>query len=162
MPDLIAIGQGLNAVKAATEIVKTMIGLRDSAKLIENTVKLNSEILSVQKALADAHAEQTTLLQTVRELEQEIARMKTWETEKQRYELKDLGAGAFACTIKQNAQGAGPFHAICANCYERGEKSYLQDTRDLTRMPYMIWGCPNCGSKIVIGQWPPAFVQEGP
>jgi hypothetical protein len=71
MPDLIAISQGLNAVKAATEIVKTIAGLRDSAKLLENTVELNQKILSVQTALADAQAEQATLLQTIREREEE-------------------------------------------------------------------------------------------
>jgi hypothetical protein len=160
MPDLIAIGQGLNAVKALTDIAKTIVGLRDSAKLLETTVEFQQQLLSIQKALLDAQTEQATLIQTIRDLEEEVARFKTWETEKQRYELKDLGSGALARMIKSDAQGTEPFHAICANCYERGEKRYLQDTGDLSRMPYMVWGCLNCGSKIVIGQWPPAFAQD--
>jgi len=66
--DLIAISQGLNALNAATQIAKAMLGLRDSAKLLENTVKLNSEILSVQTALANAQEEQTALVQTISDL----------------------------------------------------------------------------------------------
>ena len=68
MADLIAISQGLNALNAATQIAKAMLGLRDSAKLLENTVKLNSEILSVQTALANAQEEQTALVQTISDL----------------------------------------------------------------------------------------------
>ena len=49
MPDLIYIGQGLNAVKALTDIAKTMVGLRDSAKLLETTVEFNQQFLSYKK-----------------------------------------------------------------------------------------------------------------
>jgi hypothetical protein len=41
MPDLFAISHALNALKATTDIVKTIAGLRDSAKLLESTVELD-------------------------------------------------------------------------------------------------------------------------
>jgi len=44
---------------------KTMLGLRDSAKVLEATVEFNQQLLSVQRALLDAQAEQTTLIQTI-------------------------------------------------------------------------------------------------
>jgi len=64
MVDLIAISQGLNALKGTSDLIKTIVGLRDSAKLLETTVELNQQILSVQKALADAQTEQATLVET--------------------------------------------------------------------------------------------------
>jgi hypothetical protein len=76
MPDLIAIGQGLNAAKALMDIAKTIVGLRDSGKLLEATVEFNQRLLSVQKALLDAQAEQAALVQTIGDLEKEIAPLK--------------------------------------------------------------------------------------
>jgi hypothetical protein len=67
MPDLIAIGQGLNAVKALMDIGKTLVGLRDSAKLLEAKVEFSHQLFAVQKALLEAQAEQATLVQTIRE-----------------------------------------------------------------------------------------------
>jgi hypothetical protein len=126
MPDLIAIGQGLHAVKALTDIGKTMLGLRDSAKLLETTVEFQQQILSVQKALLDAQAEQTTLIQTVRDLEEEVARLKAWETEKQRYELVALAPNVIAMSPKETMRGAESQHYLCANCFSAGKKSFLQ------------------------------------
>jgi hypothetical protein len=160
MPDLIAIGQGLNAAKALTDIVKTMIGLRDSAKLLETTVEFNQQLLSIQKALLDAQAEQTTLTQTIRDQEGEIAHLKAWEGEKQKYELKDLGTGAFAYTIKPEMQGGEPFHCICTNCYQNGRKSIIQNTAKVNPPYGRIWACPICKSEITIRQWPPASPTE--
>jgi hypothetical protein len=150
MPDLIAISQGLNAVKAATEIVKTIAGLRDSAKLLENTVELNQKILSVQTALSDAQAEQATLIQTIREHEEEIARFKAWETERQRYELKKVSQiGSTAYVLKQDAQGADPPHCICTACYQHAKKGILQPTAKL-EMRLRVWQCLECKSTIIV------------
>jgi hypothetical protein len=110
MPDLIAISQGLNAVKAATEIVKTIAGLRDSANLLENTVELNQKILSVQTALADAQSEQASLIQRIGELEKEVTALKSWEAEKQRYELKRYDSGSLFYTLKEAEARGEPVH----------------------------------------------------
>jgi hypothetical protein len=80
VPDMLAIAQGLNAIKATTDIIKTMTGLRDAAQILEKTVELNQKILSVQAALADAQAEQTTLIERIRELEKEVTYLKSWES----------------------------------------------------------------------------------
>src|ERR1700720_3448556 len=119
MPDLIAIGQGLNAVKAMTDIVKTMVGLQGSAKILENSIELNRKIADVQIALNTALTEQGTLVKTIHDQEEEIARLKAWDSEKDNYELKDVGdgGGAVAYMIKEAAQGAEPLHCLCTKCY---------------------------------------------
>jgi septal ring factor EnvC (AmiA/AmiB activator) len=150
MPDLIAISQGLNAVKAATEIVKTIAGLRDSAKLLENTVELNQKILSVQTALADAQAEQTTLIQTIRQLEEEIARLKAWDAEKERYELQRFDPGVFVYVLKPEAARGEPIHKLCAACYQNGKKSILQVTTEI-RARRRVHQCPDCKTDFAFG-----------
>ena len=135
-------------------IVKTIAGLRDSAKLLENTVELNQKILSVQTALADAQAEQTTLIQTVHELEEEITRLKAWNTEKQRYKLVEVGAGAFAYVVKPEAQGSEPEHLLCPTCYEKGKKLILQalSMAEQRGVRGDVRTCPACKTSVAVAR----------
>jgi hypothetical protein len=134
-------------------IIKAMVGLRDAAQILEKTVELNQKILTVQTALADEQAEQTSLIQAIREREEETTHLKAWETEKQRYELKELRSGAFAYSLKEEAASGEPPHSICASCYERGQKSILQqETRFPGRASVAV--CHGCGAEIyVMGGW---------
>jgi hypothetical protein len=49
-----------------------------------------------------------------------------WDAEKGRYELKEVGPGAFARAVKPDVQGSDPMHYICPTCYEQGKKTPLQ------------------------------------
>lgn len=155
MPDLIAISQGFNALKAATDIVKTMAGLRDSAKLLENTVKLNGEILSVQTALADAQKEQTALVQTIGTLEKEIAEFETWDTEKNKYKLYHLGWAAYAYMLKPATRGTAPPHWVCQKCFS-DKRIYVIQMIICNGQRFI---CPTCTSQITPS--PTAFGEAG-
>ena len=146
MPDMLAIAQGLNAIKATTDIIKSIAGLRDAAQILEKTVELNQKILTVQTALADAQAEQTTLIQTIRNLEEEVARFKAWEAEKQRYELKEVAPRTFAYVLKPNASDPEPLHWICASCYQKNQKFILQGIQWYGGG--WIHTCPSCKAEI--------------
>ena len=48
-------------------------------------------------------------------LEKEMAHMKTWNTEKERYELKDVGYGSLAYFVKEDPlSGEGWSWEVCA------------------------------------------------
>jgi hypothetical protein len=167
MVDLIAIGQGLNALKGASDLIKIIVGLRDSAKLLETTVDLNQQILSAQKALADAQTEQATLVETIRQREEEIARLKTWETEKQRYRLIEVAPGALAYVVKPQAQGSEPEHLICPTCYERAQKSVLQakSPTEQRQSGGDIRTCPVCKTAVAVArnpEWKPSDQRRWP
>lgn len=149
MPDLTAIGQGLSALKAASDLVKILVGLRDSSKLQENTVELNSKILAVQSALADAQLEQTALVQTIARLEKELARYETWDAEKKRYKLTEVVPGALVYVLQPESATGEPIHWICASCYQQGKKSILQGFNSAT----FGWShtCPSCKLEIRAG-----------
>jgi rubrerythrin len=143
MVDLLALAQGFQAIRSASEITQTLIGLRDSTKLLENTVELNRKIADAQTALFQAQAEQTELVKTIDGLEKEIARMKNWEAEKQRYELKRYDPGVFFYALKETEASSGFIHHLCTNCYEDGKKSIIQRTGNvMAREPTHF--CPLC------------------
>jgi uncharacterized coiled-coil DUF342 family protein len=86
---------GLSAIKTAFDIAK---GLKD----IDNATSRNAAVIELQEKILAAREAQSALLDRVGTLEKEVARFETWEREKQRYELKSLGWGAFARMLKKN------------------------------------------------------------
>lgn len=116
----------ISSLKAIKDISEAMIGLRDAATFQEKRLELQSKMLEAQSAAFAANDERAALIQRVSSLEQEIARLKAWDTEKQRYELKRWGHGAFARALKESEAGSETMHALCAACYDRGVKAILR------------------------------------
>jgi hypothetical protein len=140
--DMATISAAIGSLQTAGEIAKGLIGLRDTAVIQGKVIELQSAILAAQGSALSAQSDQFSLIQKIRDLEEEIARVKAWEAEKEKYELIEVQPRSFAYAIKANAQGTQPKHYICANCYEQGEKRILQQ-RD-----YIHSICPKCSSMI--------------
>jgi hypothetical protein len=78
----------ISSIKGAVDILKSLAGLRDGEAIRSKTAELYSVILeSYEKAIAAREA-QTTMIDRVNELEEEITRLKAWDGEKDCYELK--------------------------------------------------------------------------
>ncbi len=107
--------------------------------------------------LESANDERAALVDKIRQLEEKVASLEAWNTEKQRYQLVDIGEGTFAFALKQSMSGGEPPHYICANCYEHSEKSILQHTHLPSGSDSMT--CHRCHAKSVIrhGYQPPSY-----
>jgi hypothetical protein len=129
---------GLSSLKAAFDIAK---GLKD----IDDATNRNAAIIELQKKLLAAQADQAQLIETVSQLKKRVAYFEAWETEKERYQLTEIGSCNFAYSLKKSMSGAEPPHYLCANCYHQSKKSILH---------YMKMGggghlltCDCCGAK---------------
>jgi hypothetical protein len=161
MVDMAMISGTMSALKAAGEITKLMIASHDANVIRQKAIELQTQIFTAQQNALTAQSDQFTLLQQVRDLESQNANLKAWESEKQRYELRQLhGRGAaFAYSPKVGAQGAEPFHCICAACYQRGAKTILQFSRTASvRSTEHILKCPACQAEVHVDGWPPRGV----
>ena len=145
------IDAGSIAAMAPGDIAKTMIGLRDAATLQAKTIELQAMILNAQGSAFSAQQERSVLVERIRELEAEVARMKAWGTEKQRYELKRWGDAAFAYVLKEAEAGGEPMHAICPGCYQRGVKSILQSNGEM-QVHKHAWNCSVCKTSVKASQ----------
>jgi hypothetical protein len=129
----------LSAAPGAWDIAK---GLKD----IDDAVRRNAAVIDLQQTILAAQQEQSVLIEKVRELEKEVTELKAWGAEKEKYELKNVGRGAFAYVRKKDAQPSEPSHWLCAQCYQNSKKSILQyhhgDHRD------HVYDCSACGGKI--------------
>jgi hypothetical protein len=152
MPDISAIASALSSLKAAKDIAEAMVSLRDTAAFQSKLIEFQGKLIDANNAAFAAQDERTALLERIRELEKQVADLKAWETEKQRYQLQEISPGASAHVLKKEAQGTEPIHWLCANCYNNGKKSILQrgqeDLDGSRRIPG--WDCPTCHAKIFV------------
>jgi hypothetical protein len=106
MDDDSAIAGLIASLRATVEIVKAIRDSDDASLTQTKVPELTREIMS---ALSSALATQTAhfdLLLSQRELEAEMTKLKAWNTEKYRYELRSVGPGAVACVLKDSMRPA--------------------------------------------------------
>jgi hypothetical protein len=132
---------GIGAIKTAFDIAK---GLKD----IDDATRRNAAVIELQEKILTAREAQSTLLERISELEKKVASFETWESEKQRYELKDVGRGSLAYAVKESMRNAEPPHQICVTCYQHGKKSPLQPSA-IMYARHLI--CPECKTDLVVG-----------
>ena len=142
-----AVASSLNTLKNMAE---AMIAIRDASTLQEERIKFQDVVIKAQASISTAYEERSTLVQRVSDLEKEIADLKAWNGEKQRYELKKLSefSNALAYALKPDAQPPEEPHYICANCYNHQKKSLLQHER---RSPGRIeaYVCHRCKTDLI-------------
>ena len=91
----------LASLKSAKDIAQAMVDLRDEAAFQAKAIEFQSTILDAQGAAFASEENRAALVNRVRDLEQQVTRMEAWESEKQRYGLKQLGQGTLAYAVKK-------------------------------------------------------------
>jgi hypothetical protein len=156
MDDISAIDGLTTSLRAAAEITKAMKDVSDAsdASVIRTIYELTREIMSAHSCALAVQSEQLELLQSKRELDEEVARLKAWNTEKYRYELRSVGPGANAYVLKESMRGSEPIHWICANCFQDGKKRFLSENH--SDLHHVYHKCHECSYKIRIRKTPSA------
>jgi hypothetical protein len=159
VPDLTAISAVTSSLKATSDIAKAMLGIRDAQLVREKAVELTTEIMSAQASALSAQTAQFDLIDRVRELEDKVTQLENWDREKQRYQLEEPAPGIFVYRTKPGMENGEPTHRICADCYHRGRKSFLQqDTRYPGR--YTVLVCSECGTDMLIVGHRPHYTEQ--
>ena len=136
---------------------KTMLDIAKSLKDMNNIAARQAAVIELQEQILSAQAAQSELSEEVRSLKAEMAKLKNWESEKQEYELKNLGGASFAYMLKPEMRGSKPAHWICTRCYGDGQAEIIQQIPHGIGRDYI---CPRCRSEINPSQM--AFETERP
>ena len=144
--DMASIQAAMTSLQAATNIASGLVKLKSGSELQAKVAELNAEILSAQTSALKANSDQFALLQEVRGLKEEIARMKAWETEQQRYQLHEAAPGILTRRLKAGMENGEIMHEVCATCFENQKKSPLQRQRAASRMAALL--CPSCKTSL--------------
>lgn len=87
MVDLMAIRSAISSLQTAGQIAKGLLQLQSLADVQRKVIDLQEAILSAQSSALAANSDQFAMIQRVRELEEEITRIKAWEEQKKCYKL---------------------------------------------------------------------------
>ena len=74
MADMLLFQGAISGLKTASDIIKGLIGMKISAEVNAKMIELGSEIVSAQANAAAAYSEYVSMLQRVRQLEEEVER----------------------------------------------------------------------------------------
>ena len=147
----------VTSIRAAYDLTKAMIALRDADLLADRARELNVLMLDVLEKGVSAREAQAAQLDEINLLKAEIMQLKAWDAEKERYELKKIGTGAVAYSLKPAMRGSEPPHWLCPNCYSQGKKAFLQSANRNERGRALVT-CNGCGTTVAVTQnllaWP--------
>lgn len=135
----------MDGIKLALDVIKALQSNKAAAEFKAELIDARTAILDAQEHASAAYARETELSNRVRQLEKELAALEAWSAEKERYELKDVGSGFIAYAVKEEKRGVEPPHHLCANCFDKGEKSILQPS-GMGRY-FETHVCPRCQNK---------------
>lgn len=153
MVDMTAISGMTAAIKNMLDVWKVIVESKSDSDKKGLILEFQTKLLAVNMAALDAQTEQVRLQERIRELEKRIGELESWEKERERYKIKEVANGGFAYIVKNPEEGECEIF-LCANCFDRKEKSILQ------RMPIQaglmlgngdkLYRCPRCESKIYV------------
>lgn len=130
----------------ANNLIKAIIGVRDNIKSLEQVNALQSEISSIQTGYFSLLQQNTAMVTEREDLKKEIANLKAWKAEQERYELKKISHEVYAYALKESACNGEPSHLLCCHCYNNSKKEilHLENPSDYSK----IYECHGCGNKI--------------
>ena len=141
----------LNGLAASVKALSSLKseGLQElRAELLGQVVDAHQAVLELQSTAMTLQTEAAACEKRVAELEEENRRFRDWESERDRYELKELRQGAFAYVAKETgAQGDKPLPHLCAHCFQNAYRSILQLTEYEGRTPVLT--CPRCKNRLL-------------
>ena len=145
--DLAMIQGTIAGLKLAGDIAKGFMELKSMADVQGKVIELQSAILSAQSSALSANSDQAAMIDKVRALKEEIARVKAWESQKQRYALQAIWEDvAVVYALKASMSEGEPAHWICTKCYEDGIRMILQPRQ--TKDGHAFLACPSCNSEL--------------
>ncbi|MBR0722062.1 hypothetical protein JQ612_07845 [Bradyrhizobium manausense] len=137
------IAAAVTGIRAALDITKAMVGLRDAEAFRAKSIELQGVVLDAFEKAIEAREAYSVQADRIRALETEVADLKTWDAEKQKYELKPIGQASMARILKPDARGTEHPHWLCPNCFERGKKTLLHNSNRIER-GHLLVACNEC------------------
>jgi len=138
----------MSPLRAAGDVAKDLVDIRDTVKFRDAVIKLQAQILSAQQGALTAQAREAQMVEEIRRLKAHVAEIEAWAAQKERYELKELRSGVFVYALKPGMEGGEPPHQICQICYQRGKRSILHADEQHNEVYHLT--CHGCGTQLQI------------
>ncbi len=146
--DIPSISVITSSLKGAVDISKGMLSLQNLNELSSLAVELNSKLIDAQQAIFEINDERHSLLEKIKELENEIATSNNWDLEKVRYQLMSPWPGhpVSVYHLKKTCSNGEEPHWLCPNCFQQSKKSILNTNQNKGDQVHLV--CSQCNTKI--------------
>jgi glutamate 5-kinase len=147
IPEILSATQ---ATQSLFTLLKAANKLANYNELVAAVAEVSGKLMAAHQAGAALQEKNSLLAEEVGALKEEIASLKTFELEKERYSLAEIGTGVYAYVLKESAANGDPPHWLCVNCYSQGKKSILHSKQTITRSGAAVTHiCPRreCGAE---------------
>jgi rubrerythrin len=142
----------LKSVKSIYDIAKEVRNSGDPEKLRVAAAQMFDLALSAREQTAALQEERNDALVANANLKQELSRMKSWEAEEGRYQLRAIYEGSFAYALKTEANNGEPPHWLCPTCFQQRKKSVMQRGDYGGMAGYYYWNCPVCKTTMQVDE----------
>lgn len=146
---LAEITAGYQATKATIDIARGIHALKSEAEVNSAVIEIQRLTIDAQHSLMAAQERHTAMSAQIGDLEKEVARLKIWSTERDKYALRAVDTHGFAYMRKEGFEEGEPPHWLCVQCFDDGSKSVLQKQSE--NGPHATHRCNRCSSTITIG-----------
>lgn len=136
------------SVQALGTLLKAANGLANYNEIVAAVSEVNSKLMQANAVALASQEKQSTLVNRLVELENEIRDLRLWESELKRYQLKKYPPGIFVYEITPGMENGEPSHMLCPNCFSKRQKSLLQIVDEGQYQRVCL--CHNCSSRYVI------------
>jgi hypothetical protein len=140
----------VGSLKTLYDLAKGLQAMKTDAEIKMATAEMLNTVISVRQQVFEAQEAEATLLKRIDGLEQEIVRLKTWDREDERYELKRYFPGTYAYELKPEMARGEPPQRLCQPCYDKRQKGVLASDGNIGR-GYPHFRCPICKDSIAFG-----------
>jgi hypothetical protein len=144
--DMGSITAAVGSLKAAGDIAKGLISLKTTTEVQTKAIELNEKIIDAQHQIFAANAAQSNLLERIRDLESQLARLHDWDSQKQRYKLAAPFVGCMVYALQKSMSDGETAHYLCTACFQKGQPSILQ-AKEAGSMRNSYYCCPVCKSE---------------
>lgn len=141
------VAAAFTSAKAAGDIAKSLITLRDEDLVRGRVMDLTSTLMDLQQQMMQGQMEQIEMISKIAGLEEELRTARQKSDVLGRYELLALSPGKVVYALKQQFKDVEPEHFCCTNCYDTGRRSVLKPQNPLGST-WVKYVCPACESAI--------------
>lgn len=142
----------ITSTKAVFDIAKGINALKNDVDRNQAVSKILEALITVQTDALSMQEKYSLLTAKIQELEKECDRLKDWQTEKERYELKEIAHGFFTRIEKGLVGNSQSAHKYCANCFDHNFKALLQQEKIVEGRKLSLT-CHRCKSKVLFDSY---------
>lgn len=122
-----------SAITAAGKAIGSAVKLKDKGEILEEIIPLQETLNEAQRQATEALSQIHSLTIKNIELENKIQELEKADEWKSKYKLHSFSTGNHAWALKDNE--TGDYNFICPTCFDKGQKSGLQETQRSLNCP---------------------------